>query len=280
MADYQSYKQINGGLAVAANSLGPAQVSGFSTAVTCQFYLCHCDYWNHANGGCCLAWTVPGKALTVRFEVTAGGGSGSISTCCHNGPGGGGGSYAVKEQFQHKGDFTSGSTVYTICSGGSSQCSCCGFNTGCACCGRRGCKSYVTGGTLSNFCAEGGAYGWHACSGGCYSCHSTWQCCRCWGTTSCFYGADFGIRGTSPGRRQNQYCMGSDWSYSTMGAGPWGGSGGTQPNVDNCSHGTEHGCCRGHSIFPGGGGASSYTDGSCCWGGFGQGGLVVVTYWS
>ena len=45
MADYQSYKQINGGLAVAANSLGPAQVSGFSTAVTCQFYIC-----NKTNG--------------------------------------------------------------------------------------------------------------------------------------------------------------------------------------------------------------------------------------
>ena len=112
MADYQSYKQINGGAAITANSLGPAQVSGFSTAVTCQFFVCNSDYWTHANGGCCLYWTVPGKALTVRFELTAGGGSGSISACCHNGPGGGGGAYAVKTQFAHKGEFTSGSTAY------------------------------------------------------------------------------------------------------------------------------------------------------------------------
>jgi len=279
MADYQSYKQINGGQAITANSLGPAQVSGFSTAVTCQFFVCNSDYWTHANGGCCLYWTVPGKALTVRFELTAGGGSGSISACYHNGPGGGGGAYAVKTQFAHKGEFTSGSTAYTICAGGSSQCSCCGFNTGCGCCGRRGCTSYVNGGTLSNFCAVGGSWGFHQCSGGCYSCSSTWICCRCWATTACWYGADFGIRGTSPGRRQNQYCMGSDWSWAAGAAGPWG-RGADTANVDNCSHGVTQGCCRGHSLFPGGGGHSPYTDGSCCWGGYGQGGLVVVTYWS
>ena len=36
MANYQSYKKIQGDSAVIANSLGPAQVSGFSTAVTCR----------------------------------------------------------------------------------------------------------------------------------------------------------------------------------------------------------------------------------------------------
>ena len=33
------------------------------------------------------------------------------------------------------------------------------------------------------------------------------------------------------------------------------------------------------ALFPGGGGISPFTDGGCCWGGWGAGGLVVVSYW-
>ena len=61
------------------------------------------------------------------------------------------------------------------------------------------------------------------------------------------------------------------------GVGPW--SAPSHKGVDNCSHGNVHGCCKGHSLFPGGGGMSPFTDGGCCWGGFGAGGLVVVSYW-
>ena len=278
MANYQSYKQIQGDVAVIANSLGPAQVSGFSTATTNQFYLCNGNHWNVNNGGCCCGWTVPGKTLTVRFELVSGGGSGSIGTCCSNGPGGSGGGYAVKTQFSHKGDFTPGSTQYTICAGGTTSCSCCGFAHGLQCCGMRGCKSYVTGGTLSNFCVNGGSYGYHQCGGGCYDCTFTTQCCYCWGSTSCFYGSDFGIRGYLPGRIQNQYCLGSTWSQMGGSPGPWGAT--FNQTASACSSGSQYGCARGHSLFPGGGGATPHTEGSCCWGGWGAGGLVVVTHYA
>ena len=79
MADYQTYKKIDGGDAVLANSLGPAQVSGFSTAVTCRMTFTNTNYWSSGNGGCCCCWTVPGKVLSVRFELQGSGGSGAGS---------------------------------------------------------------------------------------------------------------------------------------------------------------------------------------------------------
>jgi hypothetical protein len=38
-------------------------------------------------------------------------------------------------------------------------------------------------------------------------------------------------------------------------------------------------CCSAHAAFPGGGGAGHATDSSnACWGSFGAGGLVRITY--
>ena len=117
MANYQTYKKIQGDQAVISNSLGPAQVSGFSTAVTCQMMFSNCNYWSVSNGGCCCYWTAPGKALTIKFEVTSGGGTGGGGRCCTTGFGqpGGGGAYGVKQIYSHKGQFTPGSSAYTIC---------------------------------------------------------------------------------------------------------------------------------------------------------------------
>jgi len=278
MANYQTYKKINGTEAILGNSVGPGQVTGVSTGIAHQFMIWNCCWWDVSNGGCCLAWTVPALTSTVRFELQAGGGSGSIGTCCSNGPAGGAGSYATKTLHQYKGDFVPGSTTYTLCAAGTSECSCCGQCQNCLCCGRRGCSSYVTGGSnLNNFCTEGGAWGWHQCSGGCYTCTSSWQCCVCIATCSRYFGADFGFAGVQGGRQMNQYCMGGDWATTGGGVGPW--SAPTHKGVDNCSHGNVHGCCKGHSLFPGGGGMSPFTDGGCCWGGYGAGGLVVVSYW-
>ena len=92
MADYQTYKKIDGGDAVLANSLGPAQVSGFSTAVTEQYMFWNDNYWGGPNGGCCCLWTVPGKVLTIKFEMRGGGGSGGPSRCCQTARGTPGGS--------------------------------------------------------------------------------------------------------------------------------------------------------------------------------------------
>jgi hypothetical protein len=41
-----------------------------------------------------------------------------------------------------------------------------------------------------------------------------------------------------------------------------------------------HGCGHvGESVFPGGGGGGAVANGGpCCWGGWGMGGLVVITF--
>ena len=277
MANYQSYKKINGTEAILQNSVGPGQVTGVSTGVAHQIYITDCcDMWDANNGGCCCAWTVPALTTTVRFELTGGGGSGSPGTCCGNGPVGGSSAYAVKTLHSYKGCFTAGTTEYTVCAGGSNRCSCCGFNGGFNCCGFRGCVSYVTGTGLSNFCVEGGSWGWHQCSGGCYSCTIPRQCQECISQCSKYYGEDFGIPGISGSRHNTQYCMTDNYGVSVS-SGPWHAGGFI--GMDNCSGGQTHGCCKGHAMFPGGGGFSPFTEGSCCWGGYGAAGLVVISYW-
>ena len=297
MANYQSYKQIQGDAAVIPSSLGPGQVVGLSTGVAHQFFVFNGNHYDGCNGGCCLLWTVPARATTVRFELTGGGGSGAPGVCCANGPGGGSGSYATKTIFEHCNHFTPGSSRYTICSGGSGYCACCGYSHAYNCCGTKGCTSFVTpvdggAGGMSNFCAQGGSWGWHQCDGGCYSCSRHTQCNVWVSTTSCpnnvcgCHGSNpgytngstsFGIPGVQGRRYNNSYCRGSTSSWTGPAVGPWtvNAPGGD----DSCSVGTARGCCRGHAIFPGGGGHSPFNDGGCCWGGFGQGGLVVVSYW-
>ena len=279
MANYQTYKKINGTDAILNNTVGPGQVTGVSTGVAHQCFVYNCCHYDANNGGCCLAWTVPALTTTVRFELTGGGGSGSPGQCCASGPSGGSGAYAVKTMHSYKGDFTAASTQYTICAGGSTRCSCCSNCTNCWCCGVRGCRSYVTGGSnLSGFCAEGGTYGFHMCANlGCYSCSHIQQCDTCLQRCACWNGADWGAQGASGHRQQNHYCHGTVWSIAGPSVSPWASN--SQHTVDRCSHGSQQACCSGHSIFPGGGGHSPFNDGSCCWSGWGQGGLVVVSYW-
>ena len=291
MADYQSYKKIQGDAAVIPSSLGPGQVVGLSTGVAQQFFLYHCCHHLGDNGGCCLLWTVPERTTTVRFELTGGGGTGSIGACCSNGAAGGSGAYATRTVFAHCGHFTAGSSQYTICAGGASRCSCCGRNTGYQCCGIKGCTSFVIpagggAGGMSNFCAEGGSWGYHRCAQNCYSCAINSQCGGiCLLTTSCPGCVDdrdrsFGIKGVGGSRWNQQYCREDHRGVPGSGVGPWAGGGGN-PGTNNCDMGGNYqGCCKGMPTFPGGGGHSPFNDGSCCWGGFGGGGLVVVSHWS
>lgn len=295
MANYQSYKQLQGDAAVIPSSLGPGQVVGLSTGVAHQFFLFDgSNHYGASTPGCCLLWTVPARATTVRFELTGGGGSGAPGVCCANGPAGGSGSYATKTIFGHCNHFTPGSSRYTICAGGNSNCSCCGYSHAYNCCGTKGCTSFVTpvdggAGGMSNFCAEGGSWGWHQCAGFCYACSQQSQCNICISTTSCprnvqaantqgpSFVDGFGIRGVHGKKFNNSYCMGTMYPQTGGGVGPWGAP--TTTGDDSCSTGNAQGCCRGQSFFPGGAGMSPFNDGSCCWGGFGQGGLVVVQYW-
>lgn len=281
MADYQTYKKIRGSDAVLASSLGPAQVTGFSTAVVNQDFYYDCCYWDPTNGGCCYQWTVPCKALTIKFEILSGGGTGGPARCCTGGfhPGGSG-AYGVKTLHAHKGDFTPGSTQYTICAGGSQRCSCCGCCTGRTGCGFCGCTSYVQGSGLNNFCATGGGWGHHKCAEWCYTCKFNSQCNFCHNEAmACVCGNwDFALGGVSGGESANQYCNTEHYPHTGSAPGPWGAS--FVKGRAKCGTGNAVGCCYGHALFPGGAGFTGGTEGSDCWGSFGAGGLVVVTYWS
>ena len=282
MADYQSYKKIQGDQAIVANSIGAGQVTGLSTAFVRRDFYWNCCWWQACNGGCSASWTVPTGVQSIQFEITSGGGSGGVARCCTGGYyNGGSGAYATVLLRADEGDFTPGSSTYCICAAGSSRCSengCCNGRRGCGYCG---CESYVTGPGLSNFCAAGGSYGHLKCSGDCYTCKMETQCEFCNNTArarTC--GMDWGLTGIQPGAFENQYCAGVRHGRSMSAPGPWGG-GMMAVGREKCGQGDKRGCCMGHSLFPGGGGFTGSTRGNGqCWGDWGQGGVVVVTYWS
>ena len=135
-------------------------------------------------------WRVPGSptgtgTTVVTFEIWGSGGSGAGACCCMIGVPGGAGAYARKTVT----GIASG-TAYNICIGGI------------ACrtpadTGNRGCKSFITGTGLSNFCADGG----HP---GCSYCHLIWGHGSEWivamggaasGCCQALYGGCFGIPG-------------------------------------------------------------------------------------
>ena len=76
MADFQTYKKINGTNALIDGTVNANKTTGLSTAVVNQNYYYDCCYWSPENGGCCFLWTVPANTQTIKFEIVSGGGSG------------------------------------------------------------------------------------------------------------------------------------------------------------------------------------------------------------
>ena len=135
-----------------------------------------------------------------------------------------------------------------------------------------GCRSYVNGYNLSNFCTEGGCGGW-MCNGDAWGPrHTHFGCenCRICG----IFGADFGMMGTTGWEPGHGGCH-CNYTYSGSGQPPLIGKmtvGVT--NVAWCS-------CGCNIEWPSGGGqagVSSYCGNwaKCCAGGSGQGGSGVV----
>lgn len=212
-----------------------------------------------SNGGTCCLWTVPANATWATFEVWGGGGGGAGACCCQGQVwGGGSGSYARRTISVVPGN------TYRICAGGSTGCSV-------TCYGCDGFPSYVQTETASNainLCAQGGGHGISNCAAGYGSCN--WTSCIC----GSYCGQDFGICGHQAG--QNNSTCGYQ-SYSFV-ANPTYIAQGVGRSMDYCQifHGNQ---MQGCSVFPGGGsGTANTVSGSCCWGGWGQGGLVLVTY--
>ena len=275
MATYSSYKklqddQIPDNVVNTANIRpGDGNNYGVQWVYPERAMLCHSCANNsgcvcQACGRCC-EWVVPSNVGTVTFEIWSGGGGATGNTCCgccSHSIGGAGGNYAVKTV------DTSPGCTYTVCSGGSWRCS-----KAHNCTAGMGCRSYVTGFGLDNFCTHGGCPGW-MCNGDAWGPRTnSAQCANC-GVCGIF-GADFGIMGTVGAMfgRGYRHCM---HKTSFTGQAPFIGkmyAGGTRNAQCQC------GC---YVNFPSGGGTSglsacrSTNAQMCCAGGVGQGGAGIV----
>jgi len=253
-------------------------------------------------------WRVPGSptgtgTTVVTFEIWGGGGSGAGACCCMIGVPGGAGAYARKTVT----GIASG-TAYNICIGG----------VACrtpADTGNRGCKSFVTGSGLSNFCAEGG---WPGCS----YCHLCWGhgsewivamggaasgCCQllyggcygipgfggaCVGCCAPYYGADYGAFGLPSAMTITQWtaCRSLNRHHFAYSGGLVNEQGGyvsvAQCEDASCSY--WHTCGAMSAVGFGGGdrtgyvpgfpgGSASVCGGPCCCGTSGRPGAARIT---
>lgn len=279
MATYDSYKKINADQL--QNNLfdegsleaGNGHDYGVVWVYSARGMQCH----SCANaGGCvcqacgrCCQWTVPSRASTATFEIWSGGGGGAGNTCCGcctHALGGAGGNYAIRNI-----SVTPGNT-YSVCAGGAWRCS-----KSHTCTAGMGCKSYVTGTGLSNFCTVGGCGG-IMCNGDAWGRYEfTSGCANCAVNGIC--GADFGITGTVGGwfGKGYHHCMHkSSWA----GQAPFVGKFMANSTSDALCQ------CGCYVNFPSGGGLSGIvacydSDAQiCCAGGVGQGGsgMVKITF--
>ena len=229
-----------------------------------QLYVYNTNFYTAQNGGRCCLWTVPAGSVWARFELWGAGGDGAGGCCCQGmGHGGGSGTYARKTIRVNPGDS------YTICAAGSG---CCAQQ----CCGTQGLPSYVCNPSATYpicMCASGGSPGDTRCfyqTSGCYSCSANVCGCTC--------GATFSLCGLQGAHYDGVYCGFDSFHYAPQ--GPVFG-GGARVSFDGCNN--FNGCTNigsGSSFvgFGAGGGNANVNGGPCCWGGFGQMGLVIVTY--
>ena len=274
MATYSSYKRItsemiqDGAINNSILTPGAGNQYGVQWIFNNRGMACHdCSSaggcTEQANGRCCL-WTVPSYVSKVTFEIWSGGGGGPGHTCCNCcsfSVGGSGGNYAIRTV-----DTRPGCT-YTVCAGGSWPC-----NKSHTCSAGMGCRSYVNGYNLSNFCVMGGCGGW-MCNGDAWGAR-TFQsdCANC--NICVSFGADLGIPGSNGWQHGVTGCRCSGQT-SGSGAAPMIGK-------QQVAATTEAWCaCGCYTNWPSGGGmpgVSSYCGNwaKCCAAGSGQGGSGIV----
>jgi hypothetical protein len=275
MASYSSYKKITNDL-LADNVITSESLSyGARTKPTQQWvynergFICrNCANAGgctaQANGRCCL-WTVPNKVTRVTFEIWSGGGGGAGHTCCNCcsfAIGGAGGNYAIRTI------STTPGCQYTVCAGGSWPCA-----ASHTCTASMGCRSFVQGFNLSNFCVEGGCGGW-MCNGDAWGRREFSSGCA--NTTICSsFGSDFGISGSTGAKLGHMgcHCSGGDGGWT--GAAPFIG-------IMQGVASTEVWCsCGCYTNWPSGGGMSGQSAycgnfAKQCAAGMGQGGSGIV----
>ena len=141
-------------------SLGYTQIyQGDCRSDACDAGNAYSGYYHYRYWFC-----APPGTTNITFEIWGGGGSGAKACCCQQGNPGGAGAYAIKTLcacYNHvtglpfEGGTFGGMCweLYVATSTDDSD----------NCMGRVGCKSYVTGCGLSNFCADGGMPGKTCC---------------------------------------------------------------------------------------------------------------------
>jgi len=282
MANYTSYKRIlpdsiDASAVTEANMAAGAGLQyGVDWIFNARGFCCqHCSNAGsctaQANGRCCL-WTVPSGVTRVTFEIWSGGGGGAGHTCCNCcsfSVGGAGGSYAIRTVTSAPG------CQYTVCAGGSWPCV-----KSHTCNASMGCRSFVNGFGLSNFCVTGGCGGimcnGDAWGGGALQ-HFSSGCANC--NICGFFGADMGIMGSTGGKLGQTMCR-CNGVTSFTGVAPYIG-------LYHTTQATEAWCsCGCYVNWPAGGGASgssSYCGSFAkqCAGGMGMGGsgIVKITYY-
>ena len=277
-----------------------------------NFYAGHCwmDNCETSYRQWCMGYCVYPGTTTVQFEIWGGGGGGAGSCCCQQGSPSGAGAYAMKTICASDlGVDTLGGMCYLLCIAPPTCCSAC-------CVGLQGCKTWITGCGLTNFCADGGMPGRTCCyiytdqfganltgtwgpggggqsaqnSGGCYTLDPiSGSCYRC--DCACYYGADYGVPGRPGWFRVD--CICNNWCFVRLGIPQPGGFKDTQTryvisrNTGNACLNQRAQCVQGE--WPGnpdcsggmrGAGVPSSTTcgGSCCYGSRGNAGLIRITY--
>jgi hypothetical protein len=274
MASYASYKKItsegipdgaitNSKLAPGAGAQRKVRWIYNERGLRCHQCTIAGNCCEQANGKCCY-WCVPDNVYQVTFEIWGGGGGGPGHTCCNNcsfAVGGFGGNYAIKTIATNPG------CQYSVCAGGSWRC-----EKSHTCTAGMGCRSYVNGHNLSNFCVDGGCPGW-MCNGDAWGQrHAVLNCANC--RICGIFGADFGMNGGGGIKAGTTTCRchgQTSWTGTGAGIGTYMA---TQTNEAWCA-------CGCHVNWPAGGGTpgtSSYCNNwaKCCAGGSGQGGSGIV----
>ena len=216
------------------------------------------------NGGFCCQFTVPSNTTWARFEIWGAGSQGPGGCCCQQpAQSGGAGAYVRKTVGVVVGN------TYTVCAGGSGCCSV-------TCCGTEGFPSYVCGGTgigVVAACAAGGPTSCGQCFVGYAGCVLIGNTNTCRSGSYC--GGDFGLPAISGAARPGT-CGYQTWQY--VPSGPYSGPG-VRHSFDFCQALSGCQAIGGFATFPGGGGGGAQANGQgCCWGSFGAGGLVIISY--
>lgn len=240
-------------------------VNSRNASVQNKLAIYHSSVTSVTNGGCCCCWVVPSGVSWATFEVWGSGGTGAGACCCM-GPyvHGGTGHYGIKTIAVTAGNF------FCTCAASTTCC-----NT--SCCGSCGLPSYVIcGNGVSAICASGGA-------GSCTGCWRSYQGCAGICYPSCdngcgVSGQDMAISAMASPTKESNYCWGNMWSFAS-GSAVFGNN--FRTGSDYCTTNlTISGCTNsGAAAFPGGGGNTARAcGGGCCHGGWGAGGLVLITY--